>query len=230
MPNGNTGTMIELGNLPGGNGPSQANALDNSSAIAGGSVTATGQHAFLWTPANSGTMLDLGDLSGGNDLSMAYGINSANRVVGNSNTADSDHAFVWSSNMGLRDLNLLTDHTGTKWTLRFAQAINDPGQIAGWGNFDPDGPDGINEGTHAYRLEPIAESLPGQLYPRRDATGALALHFAAIDTNTYQLETAPTPSGPWQTEGAPFPGNGGIINFQPGLSSTHTCWRIIQTL
>lgn len=229
-PNGAAGAMIDLGNLPGGNGTSQAFAINNAGSVVGNSATETAQHAFLWTPGQNGggTMIDLGDLEGGNDLSFAYGINSANRVVGYSNSAESDHAFVWTSNDGMNDLNSLTDATGTKWTLSFAQGINNLGQIAGWGTFDPDGPGGVAQGTHAFRLEPVAELITGQLHPRRDATGALALHFAGTRGVTYQLETAATLTGPWQADSATFLADGRIANFQPRPSGERTFWRIAQ--
>lgn len=158
--NGTTGSMIDLGTLTGTDGASQAVAISSTGAVVGNSLTGTGQHAVLWKPDNSGTgisIVDLGDLEGGNDLSSAFGVNAANEVVGNSNSADSDHAFLWTEADGMRDLNTLTDQTGAAWILRYAQSINDQGQIVGWGTFDPDGPGEIPPVTHAFRLEPRDE-------------------------------------------------------------------------
>lgn len=157
--NGNTGSMIDLGSLPDGNGLSQAVAINAAGAVVGHSATSTGQHAVLWMPGSPGTagaMIDLGDLEGGNDLSSATGVNAANQVVGNSNSSDSEHAFLWTEADGMLDLNSLTDATGAAWVLRYAQSINDQGQIVGSGTFDPDGPGEIPPVTHAFRLDPIS--------------------------------------------------------------------------
>ncbi|HVF73251.1 MAG TPA: hypothetical protein VM940_16735 [Chthoniobacterales bacterium] len=165
--NGPAGSIIDLGGLPGGTGTSQATAINLTGAVAGNSFTATGQqHAVLWKPNASGSALsiiDLGDLAGGNDLSSAFGVNAANEVVGNSNSADSDHAFLWTETDGMQDLNTLTDATGAPWILRYAQSINDGGQIVGWGTFDPDGPGDIPPVTHAFRLEPVDDVEPAKL-------------------------------------------------------------------
>ena len=171
-PNGTSGSMIDLGTLPGATGDSQAIAINAAGAAVGYSVTANGgQHAVLWGQDGTGgnTLLDLGRLEGGNDLSAAYGINATNEVVGYSNSAGSDHAFYWSNTTGMVDLNSRTNSTGTAWVLRFAQAINDRGQIAGFGEYDPDGPGGVPPATHAFRLEPIAQAAPVRANLRRIA-------------------------------------------------------------
>ena len=150
--------MIDLGTQPGAIGNSQAVALNEAGAVVGHSVTSTGgQHAMLWTPDGfgGGAMRDLGVLAGGTDLSSAFGINAANEVVGYSNSAGSDHAFYWTEASGIVDLNSLTDASGQAWVLRFAHAINDRGQIVGYGEFDPDGPGGIPVATHAFRADRI---------------------------------------------------------------------------
>ena len=80
-PNGSSGSMINLGDLPGGTDLSQATAINSSGQVAGVSNAATGQRAFLWTPNTlngmTGSMIDLGDLPGGSNSSRATGINSA---------------------------------------------------------------------------------------------------------------------------------------------------------
>jgi hypothetical protein len=63
----------------------------------------------------------------------------------------------------MMDLNSLTDDSGAAWILRFAQSINDQGQIVGWGEFDPDGPGELPLVTHAFRLELIGETEPAKL-------------------------------------------------------------------
>jgi probable HAF family extracellular repeat protein len=107
-------------------------------------------------------MADLGTLGG--DLSYAYGINSSGQVVGYAYTADdtAPHAFLYS-NGSMTDLNSLID-SGSGWALRDAEAINDLGQIVGYGA----SPSGL---THAFLLTPIPE--PGTL--SLVALGTLAL-------------------------------------------------------
>jgi probable HAF family extracellular repeat protein len=164
--NGSTGSMLDLGSLPGGDGVSQGAAINASGVVVGQSTTATGQHAVLWKPTGAGasvSIVDLGDLEGGNDFSSAFGVNASNQVVGNSNSADSDHAALWKEGEGMLDLNSLTDASGAFWILRFAQSINDQGQIVGWGEFDPDGPGELPVVTHAFLLEPIAQADPARL-------------------------------------------------------------------
>ncbi len=228
-PNGSTGSMVDLGNLPGGVGASQATAINDAGAVVGNSVTATGQHAFLWTPNpnGGGAMTDLGDLDGGNDISAAYGINSSNEVVGNSNSADSDHAFVWKAGDGMLDVNTLTDASGAAWTLRFAQSINDAGQIVGSGTFDPDGAGGIDEGTHAYRLEPVAEIRSGQLQPRAEGT-QLALYFVGDAGATYQLQAASSLPGAWQAVGNSFVSTGGLTTFRETPVGGKSFYRVAR--
>jgi probable HAF family extracellular repeat protein len=55
------------------------------------------------------------------------------------------HAIVWSETAGMQDLNnLIPANSG--WTLEFAFAINDSGQITGRGS--------INGQDHAFLLTP----------------------------------------------------------------------------
>lgn len=47
--------------------------------------------------------------------------------------ADSSHAFIWDQERGFRDLNtLIAPNSG--WVLRTANAINNKGEIVGWGD------------------------------------------------------------------------------------------------
>ncbi|MGC2110195.1 MAG: hypothetical protein WA655_11810 [Candidatus Korobacteraceae bacterium] len=61
-------------------------------------------------------------------------INNANVIVGSAGPfADSDHAFIWDKEHGYRDLNDLIA-PGSGWVLRAASAINEKGEIVGWGD------------------------------------------------------------------------------------------------
>jgi probable HAF family extracellular repeat protein len=154
-PNRSAGSMTDLGSLV-TNGTSFAAAINDAGLIAGSSSTpAATEHAVVWA---NGSITDLGDLPGGNDLSAATDINKAGHVVGHSNSADSEHAFLWTPSDGILDLNTLLDSVSdSKWTLYYAQSINDAGQIVGWGGFDADGAgEEFGPVIHAYLLNPTS--------------------------------------------------------------------------
>jgi probable HAF family extracellular repeat protein len=166
--NGTTGSMLDLGDLPGGNDSSIGRGINGQGQVVGMSSAATGDRAFLWTPtvpnSTTGTMVDLGDLPGGIDLSEAIDINPQGQVVGRSAVATGERAFLWTpitpnGTIGLMvDLNTLVDpSSGAGWTLQSAQSINELGQIAGYGMFDPDGPGGAAAVERGFLLTPIPE-------------------------------------------------------------------------
>jgi probable HAF family extracellular repeat protein len=142
----NGSTMKDLGTLTGGI-TSMANAINTSGMIAGqsdGLVTGGHWHAVLWNTA--GKIQDLGVIHGGN-YSIAFGINDSNVVVGYGNLSNNAaHAMVWTSTHGMRDLNSLIP-SGSGWVLINANAINNVGQITGYG---------IKGGfNHAFLLTPV---------------------------------------------------------------------------
>jgi probable HAF family extracellular repeat protein len=116
--------------------------------------------AFYWKDTNGngesdpGEMRDLGTLGGRN--SYAQDINDSGLVVGRSETSEGStatRAFIWrdvnsngQSDAGeMQDLNSVVPGTG--WTFQEAHAINDRGQIAGFG-LNPQGK------VHAFLLTP----------------------------------------------------------------------------
>jgi probable HAF family extracellular repeat protein len=105
--------------------------------------------AVLWTP--TGAIHDLGLLPNSSS-STAMGINNSGQVVGFAFFRPSAvyHAFLWSEDEGMQDLNDLIEKD-SGWTLEFAFAINDRGQITGQGTIQgqdraflltPEGQDG----------------------------------------------------------------------------------------
>jgi probable HAF family extracellular repeat protein len=125
--------MKNLGTLPRG-GVSYAFAINDLGQVAGGSDCGTGcHHAALWSKTK-GSMLDLGVLPGAKG-SDAFGINNVGQVVGNS-----DGTFVWSPSTGMLDLNSLIP-ANSGWVLQSANAINDKGQIVGYGTLNGQSPE-----------------------------------------------------------------------------------------
>jgi probable HAF family extracellular repeat protein len=140
--------MQDLGPLPSGHF-SYATGINNRGQIVGASDGGSRcpiiacERAVLWTPTG---IHGLGTLRNSYS-SRAYGINSAGQVVGFSLFRPSlvSHAFVWSQDEGMQDLNDLID-SDSGWTLEFAFAINDRGQITGGGK--------LQGNEHAFLLTP----------------------------------------------------------------------------
>src|SRR5207247_3774481 len=101
--------------------------------------------AFLW---EEDELTNLGVLPDGGDSSYATDINSAGQVVGlvEGYGDDGRVAFLWQ-NGTMIDLNTLIP-ADSGWTLLEAWAINDAGQIVGYGV----GPDG----QQVFLLTPVA--------------------------------------------------------------------------
>jgi len=142
-----TGKAKNLGKLPGYDS-SFAYAINDLGQVAGGSQClncSLSGHATLWSKTK-GSMLDLGVLPGAPD-SFAFGLNNVGQVVGVSDYSATNelHAFVWSPSTGMLDLNnLIPANSG--WVLQLANAINDKGQIVGYGT--------LNGQTEAFLLTP----------------------------------------------------------------------------
>jgi probable HAF family extracellular repeat protein len=171
-PNGASGSMIDLGDLPDGDDWSVANGINSYGQVAGQSETTPDDRAFLWNPdqpnGNAGSLTNLGNLPAGPfyDTSSAYGINSYGQVVGYSQV-DRPRAVVWNPDAlhattgAMFDLNVLLDPvSGGGWSLAEAHAINDAGQIVGYGFFDPDGSGPILSQSSAFLLTPKAVPEP----------------------------------------------------------------------
>lgn len=142
----NGSTMKDLGTLPGGV-TSMANAINTAGVVVGqsdGSSTRGHWHAVLWNTSNK--IQDLGLLPGGT-YSIAFGINDSSVVVGYGNISNNAaHAMVWTSTGKMQDLNSLIP-SSSGWVLINANAINNVGQITGYGT------KGGN--NHAFLLTPV---------------------------------------------------------------------------
>jgi len=148
------GVVTDLGALPGAN-QSYALAVNNAGQVVGYSWAYDGpDHAYFW---QDGLMSPLALLPGGQGT-IARDINNLGQIVG----ADMSHRAVLWEGGAIWDLNdLVPDDSG--WTLRDARAINDLGQIVGWGI--------INGNSHAFLLTPVPEPATLSLL----ALGGLAM-------------------------------------------------------
>jgi len=99
-------------------------------------------------------LLNLG-LTGGAVTSQGSDINSFDQVVGtlvfDLNNGELNHGFLYRSGQMIDVNTLLPQNSG--WVLRDAQAINDVGQIVGFGI--------INGEQHAYLLSPVPGDFDG---------------------------------------------------------------------
>ena len=142
----NGSTMKDLGTLSGGI-TSMANAINSLGIIVGqsdGILTLGHWHAVQWN--TYGKIRDLGVLKGGT-YSVAFGVNDSDVVVGYGNIwNNAAHAMIWTPAHGMRDLNSLIP-ANSGWTLINANAINNVGQITGYGSH--------NGHNHAFVLTPV---------------------------------------------------------------------------
>jgi len=141
------GTMTDLGTL-GGNHPGRssiARGVNDRGVVTGQSSSAADPalvHAFRWS-ADEG-LQDLGTLSGGRN-SFGLGVNEDGDIVGGSEIRGREfHAFIVRArgngkdagrgNDKMVDLNdELDKKSGEGWVLTSATAINDRGQVIGYG-------------------------------------------------------------------------------------------------
>ncbi|OHA16858.1 MAG: hypothetical protein A3C79_00835 [Candidatus Taylorbacteria bacterium RIFCSPHIGHO2_02_FULL_45_28] len=175
--------MQDIGTL-GGN-ESAAYAINMYAEVVGYATTSGGAHHAMFYDYQNGTMQDLGVLSGGS--SDAYGINVNAHVVGSSG----NRAFLFS-NGSMKDLNDVTIQHGTPWTLQSATAINDKGQIVGYG-LNPSGQ------THAFLLDPLSagwrdaiEAQPSQPTYANCVSKGSGKSNLILATHGWQLFVTPT--------------------------------------
>lgn len=153
------GGMENLGTL-GGDVASGAYAANDGGWVVGYSTpTGSTYKAFLYKPGQG--MTELGGLF--NYDNRPWDVNNDGDVVGRSwlsSNGNTSQAVIWYGGGAVQNLNDLVVNLGG-WQLMQAQAINDAGQIVGYGVVDGK--------THAYILDPVPE--PGTLI----AFGALSL-------------------------------------------------------
>ncbi|WP_308911798.1 PEPxxWA-CTERM sorting domain-containing protein [Pseudokordiimonas caeni] len=154
------GVLTDIGSLPDiGTGVNAlATGINNLGQVIGASTIASTEYeyrAFFW---DDGEIIDLGDFPGGDNYSWAYGINDAGQVVGSSPSAtEGGSAFIWERETGMVDLNDLIV-SDLDYTAGIAMAINEVGQITGWGTYR----DGSGESfRRSFVLTPILGPIGG---------------------------------------------------------------------
>ena len=152
----------DLGTLGGDTG--LTNWINDAGDIVGktdlaGPLSPQDHHAVLWT---HGVINDLGTLPG-DSSSNAYFVNDRGQVVGTSEDRAhmligvGEHAFLWEDGGPMVDLNSLIP-AGSRLQLTYAVAINDRGEIAGFGVPPGVPPEKYETEGHAYILIPCEEN------------------------------------------------------------------------
>lgn len=153
------GQLKDLGALPSSSEWAYAYELNERGDVAGVSIVSPGVvHAVVWR--NGGAAIDLGDFAGGHDSSRALSINDAGFVVGYGTTDGPGlgwiRAAIWNPEGVMTNLNdLIPFDSG--WALAEATAINENGQIVGWGT------NSLGQ-THAFLLTPVPEPQTSALF------------------------------------------------------------------
>jgi probable HAF family extracellular repeat protein len=159
-------TIFDIGTLGGNLG--EAEAVNDADQITGYSNLADDStiHAFLYS---KGSMSDLGTMPG-DDQSLGLGINEKGNVVGFSlsTLTGRERAFIYSNGV-MTDLNSLVSPSAG-WRLFSATAINNSGQIVGFG----EAPDGY---IQAFLLNPLPEPNPFTLFVVALAIGISTRRF-----------------------------------------------------
>jgi probable HAF family extracellular repeat protein len=155
--------MQDLGTLGGDNGVT--NWVNEAGDIAGKAdlpgPKPQNHDAVLW---KNGVILDLGTLSG-ESCANAYYVNARGQVVGTSENRElcsipaGEHAFLWENGGPMVDLNDLIP-PGSALQLTFAVAVNNGGEIAGFGVPTGCAPQDVGFCGHAYVLIPCDENHP----------------------------------------------------------------------
>ena len=145
------GKMTGLGTLP-GDAYSQAKSINANGQVVGWSYSVAPVPHYEAFMFSNGKMTGLGTLSG-YPGSLALGINDSGEVVGQCTGYPSSTAFLFS-NSKMTDLNdLIPAHSG--WKLIGAEAINNSGQIAGYGY-----PPFSSGHFEAFLLTPVGKTSP----------------------------------------------------------------------
>jgi probable HAF family extracellular repeat protein len=165
-------TLLSLGISP--SEPTQGYGMNDSGQVTGWLYHGDdGTHAFLYS---NSVATDLGTLPG-TLYSWGNSMNASGQIVGDSQccAANSNYGFLYTPGQGMINLNsLLPADSG--WTITDAEAINDKGQITGWGI----NPDGLQR---AFLLSPVFIPF-SRLEAVADITGTRKDRFTVVGALT----------------------------------------------
>lgn len=167
------GVITDLGTLGGDSG--YTNWINHQGVIAGKAdlpgESPQNHNAVIW---KHGQIQDLGTLLG-DSCANAYFVNSWGQVVGTSESRElclvptGEHAFLWEHGGPMVDLNTLIP-ANSNLALTFAVAINDQGEIAGFGVPPGCAPSDVEACGHAYLLIPCDRDGDGECEDALDNT------------------------------------------------------------
>lgn len=137
----------DIGHL--GGDISVVNGMNNGGVLVGRSANSSSQlEAFVYDPGTSPALQGLGFLDPRFTYSEAFDVNDMGQIVGlaaNGSSTRSEYTAFLYENGEMKDLNLMID-CDKGWELESARAINNAGQIVGYGT--------IGNKVHAYLLTP----------------------------------------------------------------------------
>lgn len=120
------GTMVGLGDLPGGNFSSTARGINNLGQVCGAGVGAGGGEAFLWEQGKGFTTLGKTP-DGKYFMGFSYGINNKTQIFGTCK----EYSCIWDPTKGLRLLEHPPGVVLETWPLD----INDHGVVVGGASY-----------------------------------------------------------------------------------------------
>ncbi|MBL9189108.1 MAG: hypothetical protein JNK23_16615 [Opitutaceae bacterium] len=182
------GTLTDLGALPGGSN-SYGYGVNNAGTVVGSSNESTNRflHAVIYS---GGTVTDIDPTGTGALGSAALGINSAGTVVGQNSVG---RAFIYTAATGIVDLNTLVTNLAASGfaSLTSATAINDAGQIVGYGT--------VGGRTAAFRLDvSVAPAITAHPQPQTVPPGSSVVFSVTATGAALQYE--------WRLNNAPIAG------------------------
>jgi probable HAF family extracellular repeat protein len=197
---------VDLGTL--GYLATWCSAINQSGQIVGGGIPASNTYqAAFWTNRSSG---GLPLATPGSPQSFALGINASGQIVGWAGDSTVYHAVLWTNSTApALDLNTVVP-ANSGWTLLWANAINDSGEIVGVGS--------INGHERAFALRPLQPDAPAtatfllRIVATVRSGNDLQLSFTSQAGHTFNvLATADLNTGTWVTLLTGIPGTGGTV-------------------